>query len=140
VAVEDIVPDTSALIAYAENDLRALPVDELLEELREDSGGQVILGWFVLEDAQRVLRADRTALGRLEVLASEHGVRFADADMQQAIGLIVAEGQVSRGLAHAMLLTAAAGCSLATYAAPTLEKAGFAMSRVLDLDEFFRAS
>jgi hypothetical protein len=93
VAVEDIVPDTSALVAYAENDLRALPIDELFDELREDSSGHVILGWFVLEDAQLVLQVDRTALGRLEALASEHGVRFADADMQRAIGLTVAEGQ-----------------------------------------------
>jgi hypothetical protein len=99
VAVEDIVPDTSALVAYAENDLRALPIDELFDELREDSSGHVILGWFVLEDAQLVLQVDRTALGRLEALASEHGVRFADADMQRAIGLTVAEGQVSRGMA-----------------------------------------
>lgn len=137
-AAFDVVLDTSALVAYAQNDLRSLPVDELLDELREDSGGAVIIGWFTAEDAQQVLGDDRPALARLQSLVAAHGVRLADADMRRTVALIAGEGQVSRGLAHAMLLSAMDGCSVATCAAATLRTAGFATSRILDLDAFFR--
>ncbi|MFI5895615.1 hypothetical protein ACIA5D_36525 [Actinoplanes sp. NPDC051513] len=133
-----VVLDTSALVEYARNDVRALPIDELLRELREDTGGPVHIPWYALEEAQQVLADDRAALARLESFAGAHGVRLADADTTRAVDLIVEEGRVTPGLAHAMLLSVTGGLSLATYAAPTLEQAGFSLGRVLDLDEVFR--
>ena len=58
--------------------------------------------------------------------------------MSKAVELVSAAKQLTRGLAHAMIL-AAARRQLATYLAPALERAGYAMALVLDLDEMFRA-
>jgi hypothetical protein len=133
-----VVLDASALVAYAQNDMQAFPVDELLRELREDTGGAVHLPWFAVEEAQQILADDRPALARLESFVAAHGVRLADADTVRAVDLIVAESKVSRGLAQAMLTAVVTRASLATYATATLEQAGFAGVLVLDLDEMFR--
>jgi hypothetical protein len=139
VSEEGVVFDTSALVEYARNDLRSLPVDELLREMREDSGWPVIIPLLALVDAQAVLGDDLPALERLESFATAHGFRLADAEMLRAVDLIADQAKVTPGLAQAMLLTAAGRKrQLATYAAPTLEQAGYEMSRVLDLDEMFR--
>lgn len=134
-AVQDVVLDTSTLIVYAENDLQSLPVDELLDELRYDSGGRALIPWFALEDAQWVFRDDRTALDRLQALVAEFGVQLADANVRRAVDMLVAKGQVTAGMAHAMLLAVQAGCDVATFAASTLRSHGF--EAINDLDESF---
>jgi len=133
-----VVVDASSLAEYARNDLRSLPIDELLRELREDTGGPVYIPLLALEEAQQILGNDRPALARLESLVAAHGVKLADAEMLKAVELMAVEGNVSRGLAHAALLSRLLGTTLATYLAPTLERAGFDMAKVLDLDEIFR--
>lgn len=133
-----IVVDASSLVEYALNDLRALPIDELLRELREDTGGPVLIPWLAVDEAQQILGDDPAALKRLEEFVGAHGVRFADAEMVKAVDLMVAGSDLSHGLAHAALLSLLTGASLATYAAPTLARAGYGMRRVLDLDEIFR--
>lgn len=133
--VLDVVLDASALVVYAENDLQALPIDELLDELRNDTGGRVLIPWFAVEDALRILRDDRRALDRLQALTAEFGVQLPDAGTQQAVEVVVAEGQVTAGMAHAMLLAVTAGCDVATYSASTLRQAGFAA--VNDLGDAF---
>lgn len=136
-SARDIVLDASALTVYAESDLQALAVDELLDELRYDSGGRCLIPWFALEDAQRILRDDRSALGRLQVLTAEFGVQLADAGTQQAVEVLAAEGQLTSGMAHAMLLAIQAACQVATYSASTLRKTGFTARSILDLGDTF---
>lgn len=133
----DVVLDASALVVYAENDLQSLPVDELLRELREDTGGAVLIPWYAVEDAQQILRDDRAALERMQSLTTRWGIRLADAGTQQAITVVATEGQVTAGMAHAMLLAVQAGCQLATYSAATLRKAGFDAASILDLGDTF---
>lgn len=134
-----VVLDASALVAYAQNDLLAFPLDELLSEVREQTRGAVHIPEFALVDARRILHGDKTGLARLESFAAAHGITpTANRGEQETVQLIVAEARVSWGLAHAMLLTVTTRSTLATYAAPTLERAGFEMRLVLDLDEFFR--
>lgn len=134
-----VVFDASALVAYALNDLNALPVDELLDVMRDDTHAPVHIPAYALVDAQVILHDDKAARERLEAFAGEHGVhQVGSRDEQETIQLIVAESGVSWGMAHAMLLTITTNSSLATYAAHTLERAGYEMSLVLDLDEFFR--
>ncbi|GAA0494526.1 hypothetical protein Ade02nite_20140 [Paractinoplanes deccanensis] len=134
-----IVVDASALVAYAHNDMRSFAIDELLRELREDTGGPVHIPFFAVEEAQQILADDTDALTRLESFVTAHGMRLADADMRSAVDAIVAASPLSRGLAQAMLISIADNLSLATYAAGTLEQAGAGMTRVLDLGEVFGA-
>lgn len=131
-----VVLDASALVEYARNDLRSLPVDELLGEIA-DTGSPIIIGWFALDEARQILDDQPAALDHLEALVAEHGVRLPDNAMTKTVDLVSAEGQLSRGLAHSMLL-AVGGRQLATYAAATLRAVGYDMGRVLDLDEIFR--
>lgn len=133
-----VVLDASALVAYAQDDLLSLPVDELLQELREDTGGAVHIPGLAHADAVEILDGDKPATARLESFAAAHGVLDAPAGERDTIGRIVTETGVSAGMAHAMLLAARLRCLLATYAAPTLARAGFDAQLVLDLDEFFR--
>lgn len=133
-----VVLDASAMVAYAQSDSLALPVDELLQELREDTGGPVHLPEFAYADALAILDGDKEATGRLESFAAAHGVTAADRDTEHVVGLVVAGTGVSPGMAHAMVLAAVRACSLATYAAPTLRRAGFDDRLILDLDEMFR--
>lgn len=133
--VQDVALDASALVVYSESDLEALPVDELLDELRHDTGGRVLIGWFALEDAQTILGDNRRALDRLQALAAEFGVQLADAGVRTAVEVLAVEGRITAGMAHAMLLAAQAGCRVATYSASTLRKAGF--TQILDLGDTF---
>jgi hypothetical protein len=134
-----VVLDASALVAYSQNDLLAFPLDELLRELREDTGGPVHIPEYALVDARVILHDDKTALARLESFAAAHGcVQAIGRGDQETIQLIVADAGVSWGLAHAMLLAAVRGALLATYVASTLHRAGFDARLILDLDEFFR--
>ncbi|MET0416616.1 MAG: hypothetical protein ABW022_11415 [Actinoplanes sp.] len=134
-----VVLDASALVIYAKDDLQALPVDELLRELRDDPRSPLAIPALAHEDALRILDGDSTATARLWALSDEHGVVPASPDMLRAVNLIVGEGRVSAGMAHAMLLAAQRDWLLATYAAPTLQVAGFEPRLILDLDEVFRA-
>jgi len=136
--VSGVVFDASALAEYARDDLRSFPVDELIREMREDTGQPVIIPWFALDEAQQVISGDLNAVARLESFASAHGVRLADDEMRKAVDLVVEAARVTRGLAHAMILAAAGRRQLATYAMPTLRQAGFEVELVLDLDEMFR--
>lgn len=138
-AESGIVLDASALVAYSHDELLAFPIDELLRELREDTGAPVHIPEYALVDARVILHGDKTALARLESFAAAHGVTPVHGrDEQETVQLIVAEAGVSWGLAHAMMLTVTTHTSLATYAAATLQRAGFDARLVLDLDEFFR--
>lgn len=134
-----VVFDASALVAYAQNDLLAMPVDELLRELREDTGGTVRIPRLAYTDALDIVADDKAAVGRLESFAAAHGVVEADPGVLHLIGMIVAEAGVSAGMAHALVLASVWACNLATYTAATLERAGFDERLVLDLDEFFRS-
>ena len=133
-----VVLDASALVAYALNDLRALPVDELLRELREDTGAAVHVPCCACGDALEILRDDKAATSRLLAFVASYGMIDASRAEQQIIAAIVAQAGVSEGLAHAMLIAAGQGSSLATYAAATVQRAGFDERLILDLDEFFR--
>jgi TusA-related sulfurtransferase len=134
-----VVFDASALVAYAQNDMRAFPVDELIAVMRDDTHAPAHIPEFALVDARVILNDDKAALDRLEAFVAEHGVhQVSGRDEQETIQLIVTKSGVSWGMAHAMLLTILTSSSLATYAAPTLERAGYEMRLVLDLDEFFR--
>lgn len=133
-----VVLDASALVAYAQNDLRALPVEELLRELREDTGAAVHIPCCACGDAVEIVRDDKAATSRLASFAASYGVVTASRTEHQVIASIVAEASVSHGLAHAMLVAAGQGSSLATYAAATVLRAGLDERLILDLDEFFR--
>ncbi len=134
-----VVLDASALVAYARSDMRSFSIDELLDEMREDTGAPVIIPGFALLDAQQILRGEKDALDRLDSFADAHGVLgLDDPAVESTVRLLSAEAGVSPGLAHAMLLTLMTRSELATHSAPTLAAAGFEMRKVLDLDEFFR--
>ena len=134
-----VVLDTSALVAYARSDLRSLPIDELLREMREDTDAPVIIPKLALNEARWVLGDEKAAIERLDSFADAHGVEgCTDPSLQASVRLLVSESGVSQGMAHAMLLAVMARSELATYSAPTLRAAGFEMRKVLDLDEFFR--
>jgi hypothetical protein len=137
VTVQDVALDASALVVYAESDLEALPVDELIDELRYDTGGRLLIPWYALEDAQTILGDNSRALDRLQALAAEFGVRLVDVNTRRAIEALAVEGQITAGMAHAMLLAAQAGCRVATYSASTLRKVGYA--QILDLGDAFPA-
>lgn len=132
-----VVLDVSALVEYARNDSRALPLGELLGEVGDDVDVPVIIGWLTLGEAQRVLGDDHVAVGRLEGFVAKHGVRLADSEMVKAVEAISAAVGVTHGLAHAIILASVGRRELATYAAGTLAAAGVDMARVLDLDEMF---
>jgi hypothetical protein len=133
-----VVFDASALVAYAQNDVLAMPVDELLRELREDTGGPVILPELAFTDAAAIVADDKAATARLESFAAAHGLIAAGPDVQDVVGVLVAQVGVSPGVAHAILLAAERGFPLATYAASTVGRTGFAPRLILDLDELFR--
>ncbi len=132
---QDIVLDTSALVVYAENDFQTFPLDELLDELRYDTGGRAFIPWFALEDAQRILRDDRAGLRRLQDLVAEFGVELADTAAQRGVEEVALAGKLTAGSAHAMLLAVQAGCRVATFAALTLRNAGF--RQFIDLEASF---
>ena len=136
--VAGVVLDVSSLVIYAKNDLQALPVDELLQELREDTGGAVVIPSWSHADALLVLDGDKTATDRLWSLSDTHGVVPPSPDVQAVVDLIVNESAVSQGMAHAMVLSAQRDWHLATYSASTLERVGFAQRLILDLDQLFR--
>lgn len=134
-----VVLDTSALVAYARSDMRSFPVDELLREMREDTGAAVLIPELALVDARWVLHDEKDALERLDNFAAAHGTHGGeDPGLVATVRLLVAEAGVSQGMAHAMLLAGMTRSELATYSAPTLAAAGFEMRTVLDLDEFFQ--
>ncbi|MGX6604853.1 hypothetical protein ACWKSP_22395 [Micromonosporaceae bacterium Da 78-11] len=132
-----VVLDVSALIIYARNDLQALPVDELLRVLREDTGGTVVIPSLSHADALLVLDGDKEATDRLWSLSDAFGVVPPSPDVQVVVDLIVSESEVSAGMAHAMVLAAQRDWHLATYAAGTLERVGFDPRLVLDLNQIF---
>jgi hypothetical protein len=136
--VADVVLDASALVIYAKNDLQALPVDELLQELREDPRSTPVIPGLAHADALHILDGDKAATIRLWELSDAHGVVPASPDVQRAVDQITGDGHVSAGMAHAMLLSAQRDCFLATYTASTLRQVGFDSRLILDLDEMFR--
>jgi hypothetical protein len=138
VTVAGVVLDVSSLVVYAKNDLQALPIDELLQELREDTGGIVVIPSLSHADALLVLAGDKVATDRLWSLSDAFGVVPPSPDVQTVVDLIVAESEVSPGLAHAMILAAQRDWYLATYAAGTLMRVGFESRLILDLDQMFR--
>jgi hypothetical protein len=137
VSVAGVVLDVSSLVIYAKNDLRSLPVDELLQELREDADGVVAIPSLSHADALLVLDGDKPATDRLWLLSDTHGVLPPSPDVQAVVDLIVGESAVSQGMAHAMVMSAQRDWLLATYAASTLQRAGFEPRLILDLDELF---
>ena len=62
------------MVAYAENDLLAFPLDELLRELREETGGSVHIPEFALVDARRILCGNAGAGGVRRRLIYPQGV------------------------------------------------------------------
>lgn len=135
-----VVLDVSALIAYARSDMQALPLDELLREMREDTGAAVLIPGYAFSEARWILNGEQDALDRLESFADAYGtVEADDPELTKALKLIVSMSGVSLAMAQAMLLTITTDSMLATYTAPTLSAAGFEMRKVLDLDEMFRA-
>ena len=138
-AESGVVLDVSALIVYARSDMQAMPVDELLREMREDTGEPLYLPHHAYTEASWILQDETDALKRLESLAEAHGTRRADdPEAEKVLKLMMSMSGVSLGMAHAMLLTVATKSMLATHAAATLSAAGFEMRKVLDLDEMFR--
>lgn len=134
----DVVFDASALVIYAKNDLQALPVEELLGEMLDDPHSNPIIPALAHADALIVVDGDQEATGRLWALSDTYGVVPASPDAQRAIHLIVREGRVSAGMAHAMVLAAQRDCHLGTFTAATLLQVGFEPRLILDFDELFR--
>ena len=134
----DVVFDASALVIHAKNDLQALPVDELLDEMLDDPHSNPIIPALAHADALLVVDGDKEATARLWALTDRYGVVPASPDVRLAINLIVREGRVSAGMAHAMLLAAQRDCHLGTFTAATLRQVGFEPRLILDLDELFR--
>lgn len=133
----DVVFDASALVIYAKNDLQSLAVAELLHEMRDDPHSNPIIPGLAHADALIIADGDKDATARLWALTDTYGLVPASPNVRHAVGLIVAEGRVSAGMAHAMLLAAQRDCHLATYTAATLRQVGFEPRLILDLDEMF---
>jgi hypothetical protein len=133
VTAEGVVLDASALVAYAQNDLRSMAVDELIGELRDDIGAPLLIPALAHADALEIVAGEAAATRRLWALADEHGLFPASPDVQKVVDLVVAEGKVSRGMAHAMTVSARRGWFLATHAAQTLLAVGFEPDLILDL-------
>lgn len=116
-----------------------MPVDELIREMREDTGAPVYVPELALAEARWVLEGEKDALKRLDSFAASHGVRPADdPGVQETLRMMVAMYGISSGMAHAMLVAVATKSELATYAVSTVRAAGFEMRQVLDLGEMFR--
>jgi hypothetical protein len=137
VTAAGVILDTSALIVYGTNDLQILPLDELLQELRDDTGGAPVISAVAHAEALQFHAGDETATQRLWVLTDTYGSVPLSPAASPAVDLVVAEASVTPGMAHSMALSAHRDWHLATYAASTLRRVGFEPRLILDLNEVF---